>query len=165
VGMDLVFVTAVVILLGRSKSMATALDAAPAWWLLASQGYRIAGVLFVRLWAAGALPGSFALPAGIGDTLTGLAAVGAALALWRNARWARSFAYGVNLFGIADLLNAITLGALSAASGTGPSPLAAFPLALVPFFGVPIGFIIHCLSLWQLHRQGRPSRQPQSIAA
>ena len=105
------------------------------------------------------------MPTGIGEAPTGLAAVSAATALWRNAPWARTLAYGVNLFGIADLLNAITLGALSAASAAGPSPLSAYPLALVPTFGVPIGFIIHCLSLWQLHRQGRPLRQPQVIAA
>jgi hypothetical protein len=162
VAIDLVRVTTVLTLLIRSKSIAAAIDAAPAWWLVGAQGYRVAGLLFVRLWVAGVLPGSFALPAGIGDALTGLAAVGAAVALWYNAPWARPLAYGVNLFGVADLLNAITLGALSVASAVGPSPLSMYPLTLVPTFGVPIGFIIHGLSLWQLHRQ---VRQSTSIAS
>lgn len=165
VGSDVVLVATVLTLLIRSKSFASAIDAAPAWWLVGAQAYRVAGFVLVRLWIAGILPGTFALPAGIGDGLTGLGAIAAAVALWRNKRWARGFAYGVNLFGIADLINAVTLGAVSAASAVGPSPLTAYPLAMVPTFGVPLGFIVHCLSLWQLHRQVRSSPQPQRVAA
>jgi hypothetical protein len=164
-GSDVVLIGTALTLCVRSKSIAAAIDAAPAWWLVSYQGYRVAGFIFVRLWAAGILPGSFALPAGIGDTVTGIAAVGTAIALWRNARWARTLAYGVNLFGIADLLNAIILGAVNTSSAVGPWPLLGYPLAIVPTFGVPLAFLVHCLSLWQLHRRGHPERQPEGITA
>jgi hypothetical protein len=36
------------------------------------------------------------------------------------------------------------------------SPLLLYPLVIVPSFGVPLAFIIHCLSIWQLRRRGRP---------
>lgn len=165
VGSDLVVIATMLTPLIRSESVTAAIDASPTWWLVASQGYRVFGLVFVRLWMAGILPGSFALPAGIGDALTGIAALGTAFALWRNVWWARALAYGVNIFGIADLLNAVTFGALAAASVTGPSALTAYPLVLVPTFGVPMGLMIHCLSLWQLHRRRHPLRPPQSAAA
>ena len=165
VGADLLLVATALTLLIRSKSISAAITAAPAWWLVGYQGYRVVGFVFIRLWAAGILPASFALPAGVGDTVTGLAAIGALVALWRNARWARALAYGTNLLGIADLFNAIALGAASTATATGPSPLLAYPLAIVPTFGVPLAFIVHCLSLWQLHRQGRPAPKPQGVIA
>src|SRR5262249_4339256 len=43
--------------------------------------YRVLGAVFLVNWARGAAPGIFALPAGIGDVITGLLAVPAAIAL------------------------------------------------------------------------------------
>ena len=139
-------------LLVRSRSIAAALDAAPAWWLVAFQGYRVTGLVFLQLWVAGILPASFAVPAGAGDTLIGIASLGTVIAFWRNSPRARTLALGVNLLGIADLLCALALGA---ASGAGASPLLGYPLVLVPTFGVPLALMIHGLSLWQLQRQSR----------
>ncbi len=144
--------------LTRSKTMSAAIDASPLWWLVAFQSYRISGFIFLRLWAAGFLPGYFALPAGIGDTLTGALSIGAAVALWKQLPWARRFAYGVNIFGIADLLNAVSMAVLAGAkSPTGMSPLLVYPLSIVPTFGVPLAFIVHGLSLWQLRRNSGTS--------
>jgi hypothetical protein len=152
----LVFVAAALTILMRSKTIASAIDAAPLWWLVAYQGYRVAGVIFLRLWAQGFLPDFFALPAGIGDMLTGALATCAAIALARDLPWAPRFAYAVNIFGIVDLVNAVTLGVVSTTiAGSGASPLLMYPLAMVPTFGVPLAFIIHSLSLWQLHRRSR----------
>jgi hypothetical protein len=53
-----------------------------------------------------------------------------------------------------DLLGAITLGVLSTRSAPiHTSPLLHYPLVLAPSFGVPLAFIIHALSLWQLRRR------------
>src|SRR5262249_13695681 len=75
VGMTLVptilFVAAALTILMRSMTIAAAIDVAPLWWLVAYQGYRVTGFIFLPLWAEGFLPGFFALPAGIGDMLTG----------------------------------------------------------------------------------------------
>jgi hypothetical protein len=30
-----------------------------------------------------------------------------------------------------------------------------YPLPIVPTFGVPLAFIVHTLSFWQLHRRAR----------
>lgn len=144
-------------ILTRSSTIAQAIDAAPLWWLVAFQGYRIAGFIFLRLWAGGYVPGYFGLPSGIGDTLTGAFAIGAAIALWRHFPRARTLAYAVNIFGIADLVNAVSMGLLSTVNAGAGSPLLMYPLSIVPTFGVPLAFIVHCLSLWQLRRRFRSS--------
>jgi hypothetical protein len=150
-------VAVVLTTLMRSGTIAAAIDAAPLWWLVAYQGYRVAGWIFVRLWADGLLPGFFALPAGIGDMLTGMLAIGAVIALWRKLPWAQTFAYVVNIFGIADLVNAIAMALVSIVSSDAASPLLMHPLPIIPTFGVPLAFIVHGLSLWQLHRRARVS--------
>jgi hypothetical protein len=141
----------------RSRTIAAAIDAAPLWWLVAYQGYRVTGFIFVRLWADGFLPSFFALPAGIGDALTGAFAIGAVVALLRKSPWAQTFAYAVNIFGLADLVNALAMGLLSIFTSNGVSPLLMYPIPIVPTFGVPLAVIVHCLSLWQLHRRSRAS--------
>src|SRR5205814_6499009 len=65
-----------------SKSLRVVYSATPSAWLIGVQIYRVAGVMF--LWpflAYGALPTSFAMIAGVGDILTGLAAPFVVLAL------------------------------------------------------------------------------------
>src|SRR5215831_13913310 len=80
------FIISALTLLTRSQTIAAAVDAAPLWWLIAYQMFRVnGGVIFLPLWYYGFLPGFFALPAGIGDTLTGLFAIVAVVALWRDA--------------------------------------------------------------------------------
>jgi hypothetical protein len=66
------------VLLMRSNRIAALLDAMPLSWLMGLQLYRILGGIFLVNWAQGAIPGVFALPAGIGDTMVGLLALPAA---------------------------------------------------------------------------------------
>jgi len=68
-------------LLTRSQRIAAAIDTAPASWLIGLQVYRVIGGNFLVLWAyGGAIPGAFALPAGLGDVFDGSArAAGRAL--------------------------------------------------------------------------------------
>jgi hypothetical protein len=128
-------VVAALTVLMRSRTIAAAIDAAPLWWLVAYQGYRLNGIIFLPLWADGFLPGFFALPAGIGDALTGGFAIAAAVALWRKSPWAQPLAYAVNIFGLADLVNAITMGLLSIATSGAISALLIYPLPMVPSLG------------------------------
>src|SRR5262245_30115135 len=80
-----ILITSALTLLTRSQTIAAAVDAAPLWWLIAYQMSRVnGGVIFLPLWYYGFLPGFFALPAGIGDTLTGLFAVVAVVGLWQG---------------------------------------------------------------------------------
>ena len=143
----------------RSSRIAAALDAAPPSWLVGLQVYRVLGANFLALWAYGAIPGVFALPAGIGDVLVGLLALPAALYLASGAPGGRAIAALWNFLGIADLVTAVTLGALSS-----PGPLqhlaldhpnvllGAYPTVMTPAFAVPLSLILHGLSLWQLWR-------------
>ena len=58
--------------LWQSESIARLASAIPLHWLVAAQVYRVAGGIFLVLWADGRLPWQFALPAGIGDVATGI---------------------------------------------------------------------------------------------
>ncbi|MBV9246148.1 MAG: hypothetical protein JO366_15185 [Methylobacteriaceae bacterium] len=159
-------------LLARSQRFAAAIDAAPASWLIGLQLYRVIGANFLVLWAyGGAIPGVFALPAGIGDVLTGLLALPTALALAAGAPRSRIAAIAWNILGIADLIAAVSLGAMTS---PGPLQLMAFdrpnlltttyPSVMTPAFAVPLSLILHALSLWQLRRLGR-SAQARAAAS
>src|SRR5262244_1755110 len=145
--------------LWRSESMARLVSAIPLHWLVAAQVYRLAGSIFLVLWADGRMPWQFALPAGIGDVATGIVAVVVAALLARNATGAHRATYAWCLFGIADLVVAITMGAMT--SPGRPHLLAfdapnllisSYPLVMVPTFAVPLALMLHGLVLWRLRR-------------
>ncbi|MGX7875251.1 MFS transporter [Mesorhizobium sp. ORM6] len=64
-----------------SKRIGRVLDTMPANWLVMLQLYRVFGGWAIAAWLHGALPSAFAVPAGIGDMLTGLLALPAAIAV------------------------------------------------------------------------------------
>jgi hypothetical protein len=148
------------IALWRSESIARLVSAIPLHWLVAAQVYRVMGGIFLVLWADGRLPWQFALPAGTGDVATGTVAVVVAAQLAQNAIGARRATYAWSFFGIADLVVAITMGAMT--SPGQPHLLAfdapnllmtAYPLVMVPTFGVPLALMLHGLVLWRLRRE------------
>jgi hypothetical protein len=122
--------------------------------------WRLAGAIFLALMLAGQLPAMWAIPAGVGDVLIGAAAFWVAARL--DAPGGRRRAIVFNLLGVLDLVVAIGLGIT-----TNPGPaqlfhttpntelLTRFPLALVPGFLVPLAFMVHFVSLWQLRREFR----------
>jgi hypothetical protein len=143
-----------------SGAIASLVSAIPLRWLVAAQVYRIAGGIFLVLWADGRLPWQFALPAGIGDVATGVLAVVVAARLAQNAAGARNAVYAWCLFGIADLVVAITTGAMT--SPGRPHLLAfeapnllitSYPLVMIPTFAVPLALMLHGLVLWRLRRE------------
>ncbi len=147
-------------LLLRSATIGQLLDATPPAWLVGLQVYRVFGIAFVVAWLAGGVPGMFALPAGLGDTLVGLLALPVALLLHSGAHGARGLAVGWNVLGILDLLDAITLNVLTTAGplqsiASGTDLVSAYPLVLIPAFGVPLSLLLHALSLRQLRRAAR----------
>jgi hypothetical protein len=146
-----------------SKRLGEALDAMPATWLVALQVYRVLGAVFLVNWACGAAPGIFALPVGIGDVITGLLAVLAAIALGTGSAQGRRAAIAWNLFGLTDFAVAISIGLITA---PGPFQLivpsipnasaVTYPTVMIPAFGVPSSILLHFLSLRQLHRPVKP---------
>lgn len=147
-------------LLLLSKRVGLVLDAMPASWLVALQLYRVFGGWFLAAWLRGAAPGVLALPAGIGDVLTGLFAVPAAIAVATGTAQGRRAAIMWNILGLADFAVAITLGMLTTPGRFQliVSTLAGFnagvyPNVLTPAFVVPGSILLHTLSLRQLSRR------------
>src|SRR5882757_1867485 len=145
-----------------SKRVGQLLDAMPATWLVALQLYRVFGSQWLAYWLRALLPGLWALPAGTGDVLTGLFAVPAAIALATGTAEGRKAAILWNIFGIADLAVAITLGMIIAPGAfqlivlNGSSiGLDGYPNVLTPAFVVPGSILLHALSLRQLRRRSR----------
>jgi hypothetical protein len=136
-----------------------AVEAVPQEWMVGLQFYRALGVIFLVLYAQGWLPGAFAWPAGSGDTAVGLLAPVVAIAYAQKWRRAAGAVLIWNLVGIADLVVAVGTRFL-----TSPSPLqklaldapneliAAFPLAMVPVFLVPLSILLHLASLQKLRQ-------------
>jgi hypothetical protein len=141
------FVALGVVVLFASKTMRVLNDATPPAWLIGLQVYRVVGVMF--LWpflAGGALPALFALCAGIGDVLTGIAAPFVAMSIARNRPGAHTRAVLWNYFGILDLVVAILTAVLSHSTNVGR-----FPIVIVPIFlGPPLGILTHIYSLRNL---------------
>jgi hypothetical protein len=149
-------------LLLLSKRMGQVLDAMPATWMIALQLYRVFGSVFLVGALRGVLPAVFGLPAGIGDVLTGLFAMPAAMAVASGSAEGRKAAFLWNLFGLADFAVAITLGLITSpgrfqlivpsVANIGAST---YPNVLTPAFVVPMSIMLHALSLRQLRRRHR----------
>ena len=156
----LIPLVAAAVALWLSGNFANLVTAIPLPWIVAAQIYRVAGGIFLVLWADGRLPWQFALPAGIGDVTTGSFAVIVAALLARKAAGARRAVYAWCIFGIADLVVAVAMGAMT--SPGRPHLLAleapnllisSYPLVMIPTFAVPLALMLHGLVLWRLRRQ------------
>ena len=133
------------------------IGAIPQEWIVSVQAYRALGFIFLVLYASGRLPREFAWPAGAGDALVGLLAPFVGLAYARGSRGSANFVRAWNLFGLADLVVAVTTGFLSSPSQfqtlalDRPNELiGAFPLAMIPVFLVPLSVLLHLASLEKL---------------
>ncbi len=137
----------------------------PLQWLVAVQVYRVAGVLFLIAYAQGDLPAEFALPAGIGDILVGLAAPFVAHKLAKQGpERARGAVLAWAWLGIFDLVVAVTCGFLTAPSvfqqlalDAPNSEITSYPFVLIPVFAVPASVLLHVYVIARLVRSGTPA--------
>jgi hypothetical protein len=146
--------------LSRIPAVARALSApGMASRLVLPHSFRVAGVVFLLAMALGHLPALFALPAGLGDIATGIAAPLVARRLSQGT--GRRAALWFNAFGLTDLLAALALGALTGYNLLHVTPSSAaigeLPLALIPTVAVPLLFALHITSLSTLIRAQRPA--------
>jgi hypothetical protein len=128
--------------------------------VLAIQGWRAAGALFVPLWYFGHLPAAFALPAGLGDLAVGMAAPFVAVLLARQAPGARRAAYALTFAGLADFVVAVGTGLSTRGASwlllpgeVGSGLMTQLPLSLIPTFLVPLFLIAHMIALIKLRRK------------
>jgi len=122
--------------------------------LVLVQTSRVIGGVFLVQYALGTLPGSFALPAGLGDVLVGVTAPFVARAAWSRTASGTRLVVLWCVLGIADLVTAVTLGALNSQTSIGllagevsTAPVGTFPLSLIPTFLVPLAAILHLITL------------------
>jgi hypothetical protein len=118
--------------------------------LLSPHSFRAAGIVFVIAMLLGKLPALFAVPAGFGDIAVGVATPLVARKLRGGSR-ARPLIW-FSLLGIADLVSALILGALTGflqIVQVHPSATlnADLPLAIIPTVGVPLLLVMHLTSL------------------
>jgi len=144
-------------LLSRSSALNAVIAAIPLPWLPGVQLYRVVGFNFLVLYALGRLPGEFAIPAGAGDVVVGLAAPVVGYLFYKGYRWSCLAVLSWNIAGILDLVVAVATGFL-----TSPGPfqtlaletpnelITAFPLVLVPLYAVPLSILLHLAALKRL---------------
>jgi hypothetical protein len=144
-----------------SRTFCAIISGIPQHWLIGIQTFRILGGVFLVRYFQGELSGIFAIPAGVGDVLTGLFAPLVAYRWVAGKPYARTAAIAWNLFGMADLVNALVLGALTGGGGGG----IVFPIVLIPTYAVPRAFLVHSYSLIGLLRKTSRNSAPAEIAA
>src|SRR5215211_5343060 len=106
--------------------------------LIAVHIWRIGGIFFIWGMTQGLLDPAFAIPAGVGDILIG-----------KGYSWSKYSIVVWSVLGIADLVNAVTLGVI-----TNPdfrtSTMATLPWILVPTVAVPTALALHGIVLYRL---------------
>ena len=127
-----------------------AVDKVPVYFLIGLQFYRAFGIVFLAYYSVGMLPGEFALPAGLGDVVVGISGPVVGYLFYAGHGWARKAGMIWNVFGVLDLVVAVTMGFLSSPSKfqavafDHPNTLiSVYPLVMVPVFAVPLSIILH----------------------
>lgn len=129
--------------------------------LLSPHSFRAGGIVFVIAMLLGKLPALFAVPAGVGDIAVGIAALWVARRAEDESQARALIAF--TLLGLADLVSALTLGALTGflqVVHVNPTATlnADLPLAMVPTVGVPLLLAMHLTSLRVLFRNRTTER-------
>ena len=130
--------------------------------LVAIQTYRLFAIAFLWGMTQGILDPAFAIPAAVGDTLIGVTAIPFALFLWKGYSWSKYAVVVWSVLGIADLVNAVSLGTITSAGFTNPT-MTSFPWILVPTVGVPLALALHAIVLYRL-RKYRPLSEYREFA-
>jgi hypothetical protein len=118
------------------------------------QSIRVAGIVFLALGSYKILPAYFALSAGWGDIIIGATAPFAALWL-ANPAHRGGFIFW-QLLGIADLVNALTLGTLAGVidpHGIPTTAMTVLPMSYITTFAVPVFLILHIICIAQARRR------------
>jgi hypothetical protein len=133
-----------------------ALKAIPLWLITLAHVWRFVGLGFVAGAIAGLLPGQFGYPEGLGDVIAAALCLPLASAIRRQSHSPRLRAAFIawNIFGLIDLLSAISLGILYSPSTFGllrkdisTGLLTTFPINLIPTFFLPLFILLHVLAL------------------
>jgi len=150
-----------------SRSARDALLALPLTLLVGLNAMRSFGAFFLLLAFQNRLSGPFPHSAGWGDVIVGLTAIPLAVALARNSKDNRAVLFAWNLFGMFDLIVAVSLGVMSApgsplqvyGGSIGSTAVTMLPWSNIPALLVPFYLITHGIIFAKLARIS-PSRVP-----
>jgi hypothetical protein len=144
------------LLLAKVRAFSLSLDLR---LLTATQAWRIIGAMFLVLMSFGLLPGTFAWPAGVGDTIVGMYAAFVIVFLCRRTPGWQRHVIALNILGLLDFIGAIGGGVLSGRSPIGilrgnvtTDVMQQLPLSIIPTFAVPFWIILHIISLVQIRK-------------
>jgi hypothetical protein len=139
-----------------SSRLQHAVDAVPLWLITVAHIWRFVGLGFVIGAMMNVLPVQFGYPEGWGDIIAAALCLPLALAIRhrRHSQRLRRLFVAWNIFGLVDLVSAITLGILYSPSSFGvlrtdvsTGLMTTFPINLIPTFFVPLFMLLHALSL------------------
>jgi hypothetical protein len=119
--------------------------------LIAVNTWRIVGIAFLLGMTQGLFDPAFAIPAGVGDILIGVTAIPFAIFLWKGYGWSKYAVIVWSVLGIADLVNAVTLGLITNPDFS-TSTMVTFPWILVPTVAVPTALVLHVITLYRLRK-------------
>jgi hypothetical protein len=111
--------------------------------VLMAQLWRVIGIAFLFALAFDQLPAGFAVPAGVGDLATGIAALAVVLSLG-NGSLTRGRLYAFTALGVVDFLVANATGL-----SLEPPTLTAWPLAIFPTIMIPFFAVLHLVAVLQ----------------
>lgn len=149
------FVAAVLTWMFRRRLLG---NGVPQQVLIGLQLFRPIGMIFVLEDWRGTLPWTFAQPAGWGDLIAGLVALGVLLR-YPTGTVPRRAVILVATVGLLDFASAFFFGFTSSVSPVqlfafdNPNRVLEYPLGLIPLFLVPYAIMAHLLSLAQLSRR------------
>jgi hypothetical protein len=133
-----------------------AIDQIPLWLITIAHVWRFVGIGFVIGALIHVLPPQFGYPEGFGDIVTAIFCLPLAFAM-RKSSYSPTLQWAFiawNVFGLIDLVSAVSLGILYSPSSFGvlrtdisTEPMTNFPVNLIPTFFVPLFILLHLLSL------------------
>lgn len=114
----------------------------------------LAGIAFLSEAAAGTLPRSLAIGAGIGDIVVGLLAIPLLVfAFPIDTELKRRAVLAWNAVALADILLVLIVGAATTGAGSDAlSRMTMLPMSLLPTFVVPLVLVTHGIIFWRLLR-------------
>jgi hypothetical protein len=139
-----------------SGQMRRAINQIPLWLITISHAWRFVGIYFLVGAIVGILPPKFGFPEGLGDIITAIFSLPLAFAIRKNNRSPRLRTAFIawNVFGLVDLISAISLGILYSPGPFGilrtdlsTAAMTTFPVNLIPTFLVPLFMLLHMLAL------------------
>jgi hypothetical protein len=139
-----------------SSRVRHAVDQIPLWVLTIAHVWRFVGLGFMIGALIHVLPPQFGFPEGLGDFVTALFCVPLAFAIRKGSHAPRLRAAFIawNIFGLIDLLSAISMGILYSESSFGvlrtdlsTALMTTFPVNLIPTFFLPLFILFHMLAL------------------